>query len=578
MLLENKVAIVSGIGPGMGRDISLAFAREGAKLALAARSPGKLEKALAEVRAAGAEAIAVPTDITQPDDCARLVAAAQSAFGRVDVLVNNAFHQGTFSPVESADLDEVARALRGERARHAAAHAAGDPADEKQGGGSIVMINSMVIRDVLPTMADYAASKAALMAATQGLARELGPSKIRVNSVVPGYIWGPSLQWYFGDLAKQRGITPQQVYDEVAADTALRHLPTSEEIAAGGRVLRLGPLARDHRTVARRERRTRLQVTGRFAARRAVVTGGASGIGLATCRRLAAEGARVAILDVQKDLAQAAAASSAGSPSRPTSATPRPSRRAMQAAARELGGIDLLFNNAGAGAVRTLHRYTPEDVERLVRVNLFGVYNGLRAAIPLMLAGGGGAIVNNASASATQPVRGEAPYAAAKAGVLALTQSAALEYGPHIRVNSVSPGMIRTPMSEGLFRAPGLLDPVIAATPLGRTGTVEEVADAVVFLLSEQARFITGHDLVVDGGLGLPGAGIDATIRLLLGRIEKSSNQPRVQRARLRISRATQTRFSEASRERARIFACFLDRDSDTIERPSVVISTRGAQ
>jgi NAD(P)-dependent dehydrogenase (short-subunit alcohol dehydrogenase family) len=105
------------------------------------------------------------------------------------------------------------------------------PLMKRQGGGSIVMINSMVIRDVLPTMADYAASKAALMAATQGLARERGPSQIRVNSVVPGYIWGPSLQWYFGDLAKKRGITPQQVYDEVAANTALRHLPTSEEIA-----------------------------------------------------------------------------------------------------------------------------------------------------------------------------------------------------------------------------------------------------------------------------------------------------------------------------------------------------------
>lgn len=231
MLLQNKVAIISGIGPGMGRDISLAFAREGAKLAIAARSPGKLKETLDEVRAEGAEAIAVETDISDPEACARLVAAAEKAFGRVDVLVNNAFHQGTYRLIESADLEKWRQPFEVNVLGTLRLTQQVIPLMKKQGGGSIVMINSMVIRDVLPTMADYAASKAALMAATQGLARELGPSKIRVNSVVPGYIWGPSLQWYFGDLAKKRGITPQQVYDEVAADSALRHIPTSEEIA-----------------------------------------------------------------------------------------------------------------------------------------------------------------------------------------------------------------------------------------------------------------------------------------------------------------------------------------------------------
>lgn len=231
MLLENKVAIVSGIGPGMGRDISLAFAREGAKLAIAARSPDKLEETLKEVQAAGAEAISVATDITKPEDCARLVESAVKNFGRVDVLVNNAFHQGSYRTIDSADLEKWRQPFEVNVLGTLRLTQQVIPLMKKQGGGSIVMINSMVIRDVLPTMADYAASKAALMAATQGLARELGPSKIRVNSVVPGYIWGPSLQWYFGDLAKKRGITPQQVYDEIAGQAALRHIPTSEEIA-----------------------------------------------------------------------------------------------------------------------------------------------------------------------------------------------------------------------------------------------------------------------------------------------------------------------------------------------------------
>ncbi|HSJ99152.1 MAG TPA: SDR family oxidoreductase, partial [Myxococcota bacterium] len=129
---------------------------------------------------------------------------------------------------------------------------------------------------------------------------------------------------------------------------------------------------------------------------------------------------------------------------------------------------------------------------------------------------GGGAIVHNASVSGMQPTRGEAPYAAAKAGVIALTRSAALEYGPRIRVNCVSPGLIRTPLSEGLFRMPGLLDPLLAALPAGRVGTPEEVAEAVVFLCSPRAAFITGANLVIDGGQSLVGGGIDPVLRRVL--------------------------------------------------------------
>jgi len=97
-----------------------------------------------------------------------------------------------------------------------------------------------------------------------------------------------------------------------------------------------------------------------------------------------------------------------------------------------------------------------------------------------------------------------------------LEQGAAQEYGPTIRVNCVSPGLIRTPMSEALFKIPGILDPVLKSTPLERTGTAEEVADAIAFLASDRARFITGQNLVIDGGMGLAQAGIDETLRKLL--------------------------------------------------------------
>ena len=118
--------------------------------------------------------------------------------------------------------------------------------------------------------------------------------------------------------------------------------------------------------------------------------------------------------------------------------------------------------------------------------------------------------------SATRPTYGELAYSAAKAGVVALTKGAAQEYGPTIRVNSVSPGVIRTPMSEPMFALDGALDPVWEAMPLGRAGTVDEVADVILFLASEQSRYVTGQDLIVDGGLGLAQAGITTTLHTLV--------------------------------------------------------------
>jgi NAD(P)-dependent dehydrogenase (short-subunit alcohol dehydrogenase family) len=231
MLLDGKTAIVSGIGPGMGRDISLALAAQGADVALAARTASRLESVAKEVEALGRRVVCVPTDITSTGDCERLAARALDAFGRIDVLVNNAFHPGTYAPFEDLDVESFrdpfeVNALGSLRLSQAVL-----PAMKEQASGSIVMINSMIIRDVLPTMSGYAASKAALMAATQGLARELGVHGIRVNSVVPGYIWGPSLEFYFKEQAKARGVDPQVVYDEVAGQTALGVIPDSEEIA-----------------------------------------------------------------------------------------------------------------------------------------------------------------------------------------------------------------------------------------------------------------------------------------------------------------------------------------------------------
>lgn len=231
MLLQNRVAIVSGIGPGMGRDISLAFAEQGADLVLAGRTPSKLEELAREIEALGRSALCVVTDITQQADCLNLVQKAKERYRHIDVLVNNAFHPSDFAFFEKDDIDNYRTPIEVNTLGTLRLTQAVLPVMKAQRRGSIIMINSMVIRDVLPTMTAYAVSKAGLMAATQGIAREVGRYGIRVNSVVPGYIWGESLETYFKMQASQRGVDPKVVYDETAVHTALGKIPDSKEIA-----------------------------------------------------------------------------------------------------------------------------------------------------------------------------------------------------------------------------------------------------------------------------------------------------------------------------------------------------------
>ncbi len=243
---------------------------------------------------------------------------------------------------------------------------------------------------------------------------------------------------------------------------------------------------------------------------RAVVTGGASGIGREACRRFAAHGAAVAVLDIDGAGAKAVA-DEVGGISFEADVTDADALRAVvDDAASQLGGLSLLVNNAGGSTMAPLAQWDPEEWDRLIRLNLTGVFNGMRAGVPHLLAAGTGAVVNTASISATRPAAGETPYSAAKAGVIALTASAALEYAPHLRVNAVAPGMIRTALTAPLLNGlPDEVERYIRTTPVGRIGDPADVADVMVFLCSDLSRFITGQTIVVDGGMTLHGAGVD---------------------------------------------------------------------
>ncbi len=232
MLLEGRVVVVSGVGPGLGRAVALGAAAQGADVVLAARRTKRLASVAAEVEALGRRAVQVPTDITDPAACDALVAAARAELGGVDVLVNNAFTDGTYTSVLVGDLDDWRSTMEVNlygslQMTRSAARAM----IEEGRGGSIVMINTMAVQRQEPTFGAYAASKAALASVTRTLARELGPSGIRVNGVHPGYIWGPPVQWYLDHLASERGVEPSVVRGELEAQICLRRIPTPEEIA-----------------------------------------------------------------------------------------------------------------------------------------------------------------------------------------------------------------------------------------------------------------------------------------------------------------------------------------------------------
>jgi NAD(P)-dependent dehydrogenase (short-subunit alcohol dehydrogenase family) len=231
-LLAGKVVIVAGVGAGLGRQIAVRAAAEGAAVVLGARTEPYLAEVAAEIAAAGGRAAYGRCDITDDGDCARLVALAVEQFGGVDCVVANAFAVGPLDePIEQADLDgwngvfgvTVAGSLKMARASLGALR--------RRGGGSIVFVGSQIVRRVRPGRAAYAASKAALLSAAQVLAREVGADGIRVNTVLPGAMDGPPLRAAFERRAAAAGTTPEAEYQSRAAPIALGRIPTDAECA-----------------------------------------------------------------------------------------------------------------------------------------------------------------------------------------------------------------------------------------------------------------------------------------------------------------------------------------------------------
>jgi NAD(P)-dependent dehydrogenase (short-subunit alcohol dehydrogenase family) len=244
-----------------------------------------------------------------------------------------------------------------------------------------------------------------------------------------------------------------------------------------------------------------------LAGRVAVVTGAAGGIGGAIAAELAGAGAAVALLDRDGEAAGAAAAAlrarGATAVGIACDTTEEASvGRALAASRQALGDAGILVNNAGILRPGPLADIPVAEWNALLAVNLTGYLVCAQAVRSQMLAKGGGAIIHIASIAATNPQPRSGAYSPSKAGVAMLSRQLALEWGPEgIRSNVVSPGFIRTPLSEAFYQAPGILERRAAMLPSRRIGTPQDIADAVTYLASPRAAYVNGAELLVDGGL-----------------------------------------------------------------------------
>jgi NAD(P)-dependent dehydrogenase (short-subunit alcohol dehydrogenase family) len=246
---------------------------------------------------------------------------------------------------------------------------------------------------------------------------------------------------------------------------------------------------------------------GRLDRKTALITGAASGIGAQCALRFAQEGARVAGLDWKKPVdpaAWAAVESAAPEALFLDGVDVRDEERvasAVKSVLARLRRIDVLVNAAGVEGVGAVHELTQDSWDRTVDINLKGSFLVSKHVLPAMLAQQSGSVIHVASVEGLEGMAGSTAYNASKGGVVLMTKSMALDYGPAgIRVNCLCPGLILTPLTEIVQQAKPVLDQMVSWHALGRAGRPEEVASAALFLASDDASFVTGHALVVDGG------------------------------------------------------------------------------
>jgi NAD(P)-dependent dehydrogenase (short-subunit alcohol dehydrogenase family) len=230
-LLKDRVALIAGVGIDLGSSLARVFAAEGAHLVLAARSEDTIRALATEIEGMGRKCVWQSTDITVPDACQSLVARAEAELGGLDILVNNAVWPHGTGPLADANLEDWRTAMDVNFLGPLTMTQAAIPALRRSEAARIIMVSTIGSREIQPGAGPYASSKAALNSVTKTLARELGPDGIRVNALVPGWIWGPTAQGVLREYGEAEGVSLEDMRVRFEQDTALRYLPEAVEIS-----------------------------------------------------------------------------------------------------------------------------------------------------------------------------------------------------------------------------------------------------------------------------------------------------------------------------------------------------------